>query len=576
MTSGPSGRRTSVLYQGDPVIGSLMALAGRAGPWAPLAAAVVFWLMGFGALALMYGLTVRYGWSGSELTGLYDFWAVRLGDAASLPVAVGLSVALYLRLEDVINTRSAGQQASTNGRGLEATIVSWAPPILAGILIAGMYSQWLGDSSADRLNWTQPAPGVLNGPGIYHLAFMAVSLWWFLAFIGRMWWAWRLLRVSKGQGVAEESKLQLFQWAVVNGILGCLVVFGVGLALDAAGRQLSFAGQPWDFSQWAPIVMGATAWFVYNTVMAASVLPRVLAGAADTEHEAVYAVFMRFIAWVSGVVLLVAVAAFAGILLNPPPSESLLAAAVAGIALPVLLMLELKSNIYDQQLRSPQAAGSLWILSMCLLFSAAALWTVSVTASVALGAHSFASALRGCWSAVVLVPATAVTCWTAIVVGKVECLRADECGAKGYRTDQEPWHGVVQNSPQYAALTAFLLLPVLAYRLGVNRLLLADLASPPADVVVALLYGFLTLAAAVVVFPLTNNMEYIREVDARKADFAHTTLLSGDEYACSGQGGDRSAKALVSHITLVSLSIGGIAVLLVGWLLVGVATWVFS
>src|SRR5215471_8534913 len=107
---------------------------------------------GFGALLsfhFLYGWTVR--------PGLFHYRSATFGDGIFLPLAVGLLLRLARALD---GGRSdwlcAGGAAFVGGAaGTIVTLRALADPNPA-------------------LNWTMPAPGVLNAPGWYHAIFLSL------------------------------------------------------------------------------------------------------------------------------------------------------------------------------------------------------------------------------------------------------------------------------------------------------------------------------------------------------------------------------------------------------------------
>jgi hypothetical protein len=183
------------IARGDRFLGLILdSTQGRGGA---ALVGVGFALVGPCALAAWWILGSRVG-AFAGLPGFFSQWAPTVGDALLLTTLAALVRSSYSDLTVLQRSHAPGV---TRVLGSREWMWAFGPAALAVAATVAVHAQWLSNPSIVR-NWTLPAPHVLDWPGWLHGAFVALLLYWVIAFIARLVAVARGLAGSK---LSEES-----------------------------------------------------------------------------------------------------------------------------------------------------------------------------------------------------------------------------------------------------------------------------------------------------------------------------------------------------------------------------------
>jgi hypothetical protein len=161
----------SSLYSGDFVIGWLANRKLR-----PLQIAIGTFLIGFGVLALWYGLLLYYQDPVTKLRGLYGYIASAVGDPILLPI-ISFLIFLYYSKYDAAVAQSPAKPFPHSRLCLLLTILFTS-------LATAIFH--IGAIYGTERNWTLPSYGELNAPGYYHGLFMFIEFYIIFGFVIRL------------------------------------------------------------------------------------------------------------------------------------------------------------------------------------------------------------------------------------------------------------------------------------------------------------------------------------------------------------------------------------------------------
>jgi len=460
-------------------------------------------------LTYLYYTRVAPGLLGSQDRGLWTFWSATWGDPLLLPI-ISLLVALAYR--DLAGTG----MSFSDSRWLRRLPIVFALVGTAFLTVAGF-------TNALNANWTQPeGPGWtqlslhLNPAGWIHATFFVLMLWWFAEFTARL----AVVVVGMARNNPSLGKRQapaLTRLVVkVNLVLFMGTVFGMLLIRDYWAQI-----QDLPFTQtWFWFIASASS-FIAAGVVDGILLTWLRYHYPATESEATSpslkairrGIRIIVLTWlVPGVAL-----AITGIAVTVAPLfEAVNLMVLAPLVLAVLGGVNVWSEVYWFQSRTAGVFG----------------WSVIIASGLAL--------LGGFFVALLMIaqtdPVTSLEALTLpflaslgvamlggmLAIGMSWALARHEwfdkeyqddlvaCGTKGRCFGPEtPEHDIIQNLALLVFLFAVLPLFVVGYEvLGWPILRPLDSSSQ-----ISLLFGYSGVAATIIVFPLYNNMAYIRGLE---------------------------------------------------------------
>ena len=546
-------RSTSGRDRGTGLTESLLAFTSRH----PLGVALGVAFAGFGMLSIMY-----LGWGRAmypDLRGLFDFASATHGDALVLPLATYFMARFHALWPDMTvalaHTPSARPlRAISHGERLGYASLA------AGVIgTALLYATWLF-SGATELNWTLPAPGVLNIFGYWHLAFFGMVSVWFWAFFLRA--GTLLYAVARLDRASCDSRLRAALsriWPELTAVVACLLLFSLLLMSDYRQYLGDLEGGGWTW--WFGLAIALVSLVLITLAFVRAVVQPDfdrLACRPEQDCSALRSAATRVIAYVGTLMLVVvgwfvastwsAVVAWANVLLLP-----LLLAALAAW--------NFQTALYAMQGRALTRVGRFVVaVVFVVLFSGYGAGLASAMARLPETMASwseFATVLpTAVLSAVIATAAAYALALLCIVVE--ESLPDGNGGVLGVDTILDsPESEVLQNFAQFLLMQIFLLAPMAMFRTQVLDFMIE--ANP--GEVTQLFYGYAALVGVAITFPLSQNMSWVREIKT-------AALESGDS------GAIKIAKHRGDYYTMLTLCVGVITLIELGWswVLVLVAT----
>lgn len=443
------------------------------------------------------------GWPEAGLErNLWYFWSATYGDLFLLPLIAWLIALAY---------------ADLAGSGVEIRR-SWWTRWLAILWAVGSTTLltvgWL--RSAANANWTQPAgagllglPLHLNLAGWVHAAFFVLMQWWFAEFTIR-------LAIALGALVRKKSAVDWHPVAVLR-----LTVKVNAMMVIAIGFGLLLVRDYWPDIVELPLKQTWT-WFIapVGAFVLAGVLDAVMLGWLKRRSwNAVSGSLEPLrdqLVWLASVWLAPAlIAALAALFLGTLPLFGAVGWMVlAPLALAILAAVNVWAETYWFQVRAAGVFGWVVVVSVGLVMAAGFVVSLGMVARMGQVTHlqgitwpwlgAFLVDVLGCVVAIGL--AVTLVRYEALSTEYHQRLRGRECWGQ-----ESPEHDIIQNLSQYGLLHALLPMFVVAYQLLGMPLL--DGLDPGTHI--ALLFGYSGVVVSVVVFPLYNNMEHVRDLEAQ-------------------------------------------------------------
>lgn len=448
--------------------------------------------------------------------GLTYFWSATAGDWLLLPIAVAFSALALKDLEEL-------------GLAYLSPKLAWIPAIGALVGTCALHLLWLSDPG--NVNWTQPLaspPGTgpfglaltLNLAGWLHATFMLLMQWWIAEFVLRLGLA--VVSIKRSPAV-QRIDIVGDLYLRVNAVLVVSLVFGVLLARDYWDRILfPDAEQTWVWLLVPALVVVLSA--LINGVLLARIgrtCPSVGPGPCGVVHRR-----ERQVLWM-WIVPLAAIASALIVVSARPVLTSLdRLLPLVCVALALLASAEVWAEVYYlQPSRKPDLPGWAMIATVGLLLLAGFLLSLSMV--VTQPQVTELGQIVGPWLVAFAVAMTAA-CGAAglgIMLASYEAHRPGwresaraVCGAD-YFGAESPRHDILQNLPQFGALHGLLPMFAAAYTLQALPLLMAGIQKGEAlGTQLSLLFGYAGVVVAAVVFPLNNNMSYVRDLEAARRE----------------------------------------------------------
>jgi hypothetical protein len=498
--------------------------------YTPTSFALIVFVIGFGFLTALYAALLFFrdanavGWvqeffqGGMRYRGPFTYFAPTIGDGFLLPLAAGVTILGYHAVAALLETAAVPQNVRSDLAVALSRIRPTTAPFLAITSSVVVNAVWTLNPSTIP-NWTI-RPGRLYFPGWYHAAFFAVIMWWFLAFGQRMYvvsaWVFSTFRkyatsddvaLVESRDSVSDAAMRVWEGiaAVITLLFGFTILmyvdnYGHGWSREALGSSVTTAAL---LAMTAAVLIAVPLIWGWNFILPASRWSASLrrrGGAIRTWLPALNVVLIGMTLWKLTVIL-------------PSLHDWWFAAAIAGVLLPVMVFEECVADIY-------------WVEGVTLTgtgvtSAAAAAFIVCAGIEVGLGtalkaveplvlgalARPFMSSLLTSFTAFVL--AAAIICLT--------WLSSDpDSRASGPRATPHPAiFDVVKNLGQYWALYQLVLIPIalLVYQIQGAIVLNSDTSD-----MVSLLWAFSGAIGVGVMFPVRNNYDHLRMLEADTAN----------------------------------------------------------
>jgi hypothetical protein len=472
---------------------------------------------------LPWVLWVFFGGQGTAFRGIFSYFAPTIGDGVLLPVAAAMTLLAYralYRLMDELPPET-GQRGKLI-HDLARVSPHW--PWIVGVATSAIVSAlWVFNPNTVP-NWTIQ-PGVLFFSGWYHAAFLALMLWWFMAFGARMWvasrWVFRQMATpaSADKPVQQSHESAVIDsavrvWGAISGVVALLTGFTVLMYVDNYGTALSL--QSLTTSVTTMGLLGGTAAVAAATPAAWT---RGFFTALRKRDESVKRRGPHAIAWIPlGATALLAVVLLSMTTLLPQVAPWMVAAILAGVLVPLLVLEECVADTYWVEGIEPDGVGLLAMVALSFFVSAGLLASLVSLMSATAGLTTMNSMVRPFMiSMLASLAVFAVALAGVAVVGRV---------ASGTRTEalgerpkpHPPFFDISKNLAMYWVLFQLGVVPVslLVYRL------LGPIAVKHTSELVSLLWAFSGAIGVSVMFPLRNDITQIRDLEMNRA--AHPTF----------------------------------------------------
>jgi hypothetical protein len=202
------------VYQSDPLVFWLLKSMGLK----PFQIAGITFLTGFGVMSIFYWVMYFSEDPATRLRGLYDFHAVTLGDALTLPILVAIIMASYNNFGDFFLQADLQIKILVKQKYLQR---KWA--LLSFLLSAICVFIFLirGVYGSER-DWTLPRYGYLNAAGWYHGLFMFILLYVVFGYYIRQFLTLAILRQHshKISNIKKTWERNLEYWIAFMVLIG--------------------------------------------------------------------------------------------------------------------------------------------------------------------------------------------------------------------------------------------------------------------------------------------------------------------------------------------------------------------
>lgn len=505
--------------------------------FAPWKLALGCLVAGLGTLSEFYTGLALLGSPLLKLRGLYSYYSATIGDGLLLPIGVAVSGAALLDMSKLLELSLMSKETELKGRAsalklkLGGQSLRWIPAGLALVATASVHAAWLLNPRTEG-NWTIVS-GRLNFFGFWHAVFFFFILWWFLAFLGRLVLvAQSLLGHSSAQSLASSS---LRIWGEINVFLAVLAGFAVLLYVDNYGLTLSWQTLLTSVTTFTNLLFTTTVLIAVNLYFALYVYKPIRRKISPKEPSELTRLARRnWTALAFGCLLVVAL-----LLLVRAVSASIawpMTCVVAGVLFPVLFAENYVADLFWNHNRVPDSVDCLGICVILIVSSGGFL----TAAALALRGAQVDAIIQmaPAWGANIGV--SLLTALLCIAVAWIASLTI----AGEHVTDHRPMYNVSQNFLEYWGLFQIVVIPVSIF---VYRKRVALLPALSTDGTIALMIGFSACVIAIVGFPLKNNFEHLRDLEKRRSKYS-------------------SFHAISNHILFISVYVGAVTLLMLGWL----------
>ena len=505
--------------------------------FAPWKLALSCLVAGLGTLSVFYTGLALFGSPLLKLRGLYAYFSATIGDGLLLPIGVAVSAAALLDMTKLLELSLVSREVGLKDRAsalklkLGGRSLRWIPAGLAFVATASVHAAWLLNPRTEG-NWTIVS-GRLNFFGYWHAVFFFFVLWWFLAFLARLVLIGQsLLGHSSSQPLAS---LALRIWGETNVFLAVLAGFAVLLYVDNYGLTFSWQILRSSVTTFANLVLTTIGLLAVNLYFALYVYkPIRLKNPRKESSELTRLARRNWIALAFGCLLVGAL-----LLLVRAVSASIawpMTGVVAGVLFPILFAENYVADLFWNHNRAPDTVDCLGI---CVILVVSSGGFLTATAIALQGAQvDVIMQMAPAWGANI-----GVSLLTALLCIGVAWM-ASLTIAGGHLTDHTPMYNISQNFLEYWGLLQIVVIPVSIFVYRKTAPLASTLS---ADGKIALIVGFTACIIAIVGFPLKNNFEHLRDLEKRRSKYS-------------------SFHSISNHILFISIYVGAVTLLMLGWL----------